>query len=68
MVMGKMQKNKSVGALMDRLSFDDCQLYLKLNQNLLVFASQKLDPKSNVRCREDFLELPVEEKFRVRRA
>lgn len=66
-VMSKKEEDshlKSASAF--RLSPEDYQLYLKLNQSLLAFAAQKLDPKSTVKSRSDFLKLTTEEKVRIR--
>jgi hypothetical protein len=49
-----------------RLSLEDYQLYLKLNQNLLVFVAQRLYLKSHVKTRDDLLKLSNEEKLRIR--
>ena len=64
--MNKAKKNHPIGAATDRLSSEDYLLYLKLNQSLLAFAAQKLNSKSNVKNREDFLKLTLEEKFNIR--
>ena len=64
--MNKAKKNYPIGAATDRLSSEDYLLYLKLNQSLLAFAAQKLNSKSNVKNREDFLKLTPEEMFRIR--
>lgn len=49
-----------------RLSPEDNKLYIKLNQNLLVFVAQKLGSKFDVKSREDFLRLSLEEKLSIR--
>ena len=47
--MGKSHKSGASDVLMDRLSSEDCKLFFKLYQNLLVFAAQKLDLTPNVK-------------------
>jgi hypothetical protein len=64
--MNKAKKNHTIDGATDRLSSEDYLLYLKLNQSLLAFAAQKLNSKSNVKTREDFLKLTLEEKFNIR--
>jgi hypothetical protein len=64
--MNKAKKNHPIGVATDRLSSEDYLLYLKLNQSLLAFAAQKLNSKSNVKNREDFLKLTREEMLRIR--
>ena len=49
-----------------RLSREDYELYLKLNQNLLAYAAQRLNPRSHVKTREDFLKLSNEGKVNIR--
>jgi hypothetical protein len=49
-----------------RLSREDYELYLKLNQNLLVYAAQRLNPRSHVKTRDDFLKLSNEGKLNIR--
>ena len=49
-----------------RLSLEDNNLYIKLNQNLLVFVAQKLGSKFDVKNRDDFLRLSLEEKVSIR--
>jgi hypothetical protein len=49
-----------------RLSPEDWQLYVKLHQSLLAFVAQKVNSKSNVKNREDFLKQTVEEKLKIR--
>lgn len=68
-VMATNKKNKSNqpdNNFTFRLSPENYQLYLKLNQNLLVFAAQKLNSKSNIKSRDDFLKLTTEEKLKIR--
>ena len=64
--MNETKKNYPIGASTDRLSSEDYLLYLKLNQSLLAFVAQKLNSKSKVKNREDFLKLTVEEMLRIR--
>lgn len=63
MATGKKQKHAD-SASAYRLSPEDYQLYLKLHQNLLVFAAQKLGSK--IKNRDDFLRLTLEEQVNIR--
>jgi hypothetical protein len=49
-----------------QLSPNDYELYVKLNQSLLVFAAQRTGTNPDLKCREEFLELKLEEKLKMR--
>jgi hypothetical protein len=48
------------------LSPDDYELYIKLNQSLLLFAAQRTGTKPGLKSREEFLKLKLEEKLKIR--
>jgi hypothetical protein len=67
MYMAKARKeNNQTDTQNFRLSREDYELYLKLNQNLLAYAAQKLNPRSHVKNRENFLKLSNEGKLNIR--
>jgi hypothetical protein len=66
MATNKKNKNNQPDNFTFRLSPENYQLYLKLNQNLLVFAAQKLNSKFNIKSRDDFLKLTTDEKHKIR--
>jgi hypothetical protein len=66
MTLAKKEANRTTPAPNFRLSREDYELYIKLNQNLLVYAAQRLNPRSHVKTREDFLKLPNEGKVNIR--